>query len=125
MNNVVICKQKKGLCFNWIQLYYGIIIIFIFFYPQNIFRELKLYFHTYSTTRSSESLVQRLKCLSDDKYFNNSQHSDKVVSKWPTLFDFVRRPVNEHVEWPHHARDGDNMEGDRAHDLTPLARRHL
>lgn len=42
-----------------------------------------------------------------------------------TLSDFIRRPVDENVERPHHARDGDDVEGDRAHDLPPLARRHL
>lgn len=48
------------------------------------------------------------------------------VSEWvPTSFDFVCRPVDEHVQRPHHAGDGDDVEGDRAHDLPPLARRHL
>lgn len=42
-----------------------------------------------------------------------------------TLSDFVRRPVNKNVERPHHARDGDDVEGDRAHDLPPLTRCHL
>lgn len=42
-----------------------------------------------------------------------------------TLSDFLRRPVDEDVERPHHAGDGDDVEGDRAHDLPPLARRHL
>lgn len=42
-----------------------------------------------------------------------------------TLFDFLRRPVDEDVQRPHHAGDGDDMEGDRTHDLPSLARRHL
>ena len=42
-----------------------------------------------------------------------------------TLFDFVRCSVDEDVERPHHAGDGDDVEGDRTHDLPPLARRHL
>lgn len=42
-----------------------------------------------------------------------------------TLSDFLRRSVDEHVERPHHAGDGDDVEGDGAHDLPPLARRHL
>lgn len=42
-----------------------------------------------------------------------------------TLSDFLRRSVDEDVERPHHAGDGDDVEGDRAHDLPPLARRHL
>lgn len=42
-----------------------------------------------------------------------------------TLFDFVRRSVDEDVERPHHAGDGDDVEGDRTHDLPSLARRHL
>lgn len=42
-----------------------------------------------------------------------------------TSFDFVRRPVDKHVKRPHHAGDGDDVEGDRAQDLPPLARRHL
>lgn len=42
-----------------------------------------------------------------------------------TLFDFVCRSVDENVERPHHAGDGDDVEGDRTHDLPPLARRHL
>lgn len=42
-----------------------------------------------------------------------------------TLFDFVRCSVDENVERPHHAGDGDDMEGDRTHNLPPLARRHL
>lgn len=43
----------------------------------------------------------------------------------PTSFDFICRPVDEHVERPHHAGDGDDVEGDRAQDLPPLAGRHL
>lgn len=42
-----------------------------------------------------------------------------------TLSDFLRRSVDEDVERPHHAGDGDDVEGDRAHDLPPLARCHL
>lgn len=42
-----------------------------------------------------------------------------------TLSDFICRSVDENVQRPHHAGDGDDVEGDRAHDLPPLARRHL
>lgn len=42
-----------------------------------------------------------------------------------TVLDLVRRPVDEDVEGPHHAGDGDDVERDRAHDLPSLARRHL
>lgn len=42
-----------------------------------------------------------------------------------TFFDFVRCSVDENVERPHHAGDGDDVEGDRTHDLPSLARRHL
>lgn len=42
-----------------------------------------------------------------------------------TLFDFFCCSVDENVERPHHAGDGDDVEGDRTHDLPPLARRHL
>lgn len=42
-----------------------------------------------------------------------------------TLSDFVCCSVDEDVQRPYHAGDGDDMEGDRTHDLPSLARRHL
>lgn len=42
-----------------------------------------------------------------------------------TLFDFLGRSVDQHVEGPDHARDGDDVEGDRTHDLPPFAGCHL
>ena len=42
-----------------------------------------------------------------------------------TLSDFLCCSVDENVERPHHAGDGDDMEGDRTHDLPSLTRRHL
>lgn len=42
-----------------------------------------------------------------------------------TLFDLLRRAINQDVERPDHAGDGDDVESDRAHDLSPLAGCHL
>lgn len=42
-----------------------------------------------------------------------------------TLSNFICCSVDENVQRPHHAGDGDDVEGDRAHDLPSLARRHL
>lgn len=42
-----------------------------------------------------------------------------------TLFDLLRRAVNQDVERPDHAGDGDDVESDGAHDLSPLAGCHL
>lgn len=42
-----------------------------------------------------------------------------------TLLDFLCCPVDENVERPDHAGDGDDVEGDRANDLPSFARRHL
>ena len=39
--------------------------------------------------------------------------------------DFLCGPVDEDVEWPDYAGDGDHVEGDAAEELAPLQRRHV
>lgn len=41
------------------------------------------------------------------------------------MFDLLGGTVNEHIQGPDHAGDGDDMERHRAHDLPALTGRHL
>lgn len=49
----------------------------------------------------------------------------EVLTIVVTLLDFLRCPIYQHIQGPHHTGDSDDVECDRAEYLPPFTRGHL